>query len=59
MTITVTAVNDAPVAVDDTATTDEDTRASTSDVLTNDTDVDGDADLTRRSLVDRRRPTAR
>ena len=37
-----TAVNDAPVAVDDTATTDEDT-AVTINVLGNDTDVDGDA----------------
>ena len=43
MTITVTAVNDAPVAVDDAATTDEDTAAITRrDVLANDTDVDGD-----------------
>jgi hypothetical protein len=39
VSITVTSVNDAPVAADDTATTDEDT-AVTIDVLTNDTDVE-------------------
>ncbi|NET16682.1 MAG: tandem-95 repeat protein, partial [Okeania sp. SIO1H6] len=39
--ITVDPVNDAPVAVDDTATTNEDT-ATTGNVLTNDTDVNGD-----------------
>ena len=38
--ITVTSVNDAPVAVDDSATTAEDT-AVTIDVSANDTDVDG------------------
>lgn len=37
----ITFFNQAPVAVDDTATTDEDT-ATTFDVLGNDTDVDGD-----------------
>ncbi|WP_153559190.1 tandem-95 repeat protein, partial [Roseimaritima sediminicola] len=42
VTITVTAVNDAPVAVNDAATTDEDT-AVTIDVLSNDSDVDEDA----------------
>ena len=42
VSITVTSVNDAPVAVDDAATTDEET-AVTVEVLTNDTDVDGDA----------------
>ena len=36
-----TAVNDAPVAVDDSATTDEDTPVAIS-VLANDSDVDGD-----------------
>ncbi|MBE3957981.1 tandem-95 repeat protein, partial [Vibrio parahaemolyticus] len=41
MTVTVTPVNDSPVAVDDTVSTQEDT-AVTIDVLTNDTDVDGD-----------------
>ena len=41
MTITVNAVNDPPVAVDDSASTDEDS-AITIGVLTNDTDVDGD-----------------
>ncbi|GKY88985.1 Ig-like domain-containing protein [Sinisalibacter aestuarii] len=41
VTVEVTPVNDAPVAEDDTATTDEDT-AVTIDVLGNDTDPDGD-----------------
>ncbi|MBE2197677.1 MAG: tandem-95 repeat protein [Anaerolinea sp.] len=41
VTVTVNPVNDAPVAVDDAATTDEDT-AVTIDVLANDSDVDGD-----------------
>jgi gliding motility-associated-like protein len=40
LNITVTAVNDAPVAVADTKTVAEDTPA-TGNVLTNDTDVDG------------------
>lgn len=40
--ITLTAVNDAPVAVDDAATVNEDAVVQI-DVLTNDTDVDGDA----------------
>ncbi|HCH5332391.1 TPA: tandem-95 repeat protein [Vibrio parahaemolyticus] len=39
--VNVTPVNDAPVAKDDTAITDEDTPV-TIDVLSNDTDVDGD-----------------
>jgi hypothetical protein len=42
VTIDVTCVNDAPVANDDSATTDEDTGV-TINVLANDTDVDGDA----------------
>ncbi|MGR1189158.1 tandem-95 repeat protein [Vibrio parahaemolyticus] len=41
VTVTVTPVNDSPVAVDDTVSTQEDT-AVTIDVLSNDTDVDGD-----------------
>ncbi|HQH36618.1 MAG TPA: Ig-like domain-containing protein, partial [Anaerolineaceae bacterium] len=43
-TITVTPVNDAPVAVDDTATTAEDTPVDilVSTLLANDTDIDGD-----------------
>ena len=41
VTITVTDVNDPPVAVDDADTTDEDTPVSVS-VLTNDSDVEGD-----------------
>ncbi|RFM28396.1 Ig-like domain-containing protein, partial [Chitinophaga silvisoli] len=40
--ITVTAVNDAPVAVDDVITVNEDTNG-TGNVLTNDTDPDGNA----------------
>ncbi len=39
VTITVTAVNDAPVAVNDAATTTEETAVS-GDVLANDTDVE-------------------
>ncbi|WP_173010293.1 Ig-like domain-containing protein, partial [Mycolicibacterium sp. P9-64] len=39
VTITITAVNDTPVAGDDTATTNEDTPVS-GNVLTNDTDID-------------------
>src|SRR5207253_221745 len=41
VSITVTAVNDAPVAGNDTATTAEDTPATIA-VLANDSDVDGD-----------------
>ncbi|MBN2534616.1 MAG: tandem-95 repeat protein, partial [Spirochaetales bacterium] len=41
VTVTVNAVNDAPVAADDSASTNEDT-AVTIDVLANDTDIDGD-----------------
>ncbi|EJK2412831.1 tandem-95 repeat protein [Vibrio parahaemolyticus] len=41
VSVTVTPVNDAPVAKDDIATIQEDTTV-TIDVLTNDTDVDGD-----------------
>jgi Bacterial Ig domain len=41
VSITVNSVNDAPVAEDDQATTDED-KALTIDVLANDTEVDGD-----------------
>ena len=42
VTIAVTAVNDAPVAVDDTASTNEDSAGVTFDVLANDTDVEND-----------------
>jgi Bacterial Ig domain len=42
VTVTVTPVNDAPVAADDGLTTDEDVAGDT-DVLANDSDVDGDA----------------
>src|SRR5205085_2408124 len=41
VSVTVTSVNDAPVAVDDTLTTAEDA-AGTVDVLANDSDADGD-----------------
>jgi len=41
VSVNVIPVNDAPVAVDDTATTDEDTDV-TVDVLANDSDVEGD-----------------
>ncbi|WP_192859432.1 tandem-95 repeat protein, partial [Vibrio parahaemolyticus] len=41
VSVTVTPVNDSPVAVDDTVSTQEDT-AVTIDVLPNDSDVDGD-----------------
>ena len=49
VSITVNPVNDAPVAVGDTVSTDEDT-VFTGNVLTNDSDIDGDT-LTA-SLVD-------
>ncbi|MFN3148163.1 MAG: Ig-like domain-containing protein [Paracoccaceae bacterium] len=42
VTITITGVNDAPVAGDDTDTTDEDTGLEGA-LLGNDTDVEGDA----------------
>ncbi len=41
-TITVTGVNDAPVAVDDTLTVDEDASITNTNVIANDTDADGD-----------------
>ncbi len=47
--LTVTSVNDAPVATNDSATTNEDT-AVTIDVLDNDSDVDGDT-LTVKSVA--------
>ncbi len=42
LTITVTAVNDAPVAIADTATVLEDSALTNIDVISNDTDVEGD-----------------
>jgi len=52
VTVTVDAVNDAPVAVDDTAQTDEDTAVDI-DVLVNDSDLDGDAlDVTAATSAD-------
>ena len=53
VTVTVRPVNDAPVANDDAASTDEDVPV-TIPVLPNDTDVDGDT----LSVPGRRRPTA-
>ena len=41
MSVTVTCVDDAPVAVNDTATVAEDAGATAVDVLANDTDTDG------------------
>lgn len=43
VTITITGVNDPPVAVDDADTTPEDTPVTTPVVLPNDTDIDGDS----------------
>ena len=40
VTITITSVNDAPIAVDDSGTTTEDTPLNGTTVLTNDSDVD-------------------
>ena len=42
VTVTINPIDDSPVAVDDTATVDEDSEVDI-DVLDNDTDVDGDA----------------
>ena len=42
LTVTISGANDPPVAVDDVATTDENTAVTTGDVLLNDTDIDGD-----------------
>jgi plastocyanin len=41
-TITVSSVNDTPVAVDDALTIDEDSALTSTNVITNDTDVEGD-----------------
>ena len=49
MTVTVTAVNDAPVAFDDADSISED-GTSTVDVLANDSDVEGDT-LTIQSVT--------
>jgi VCBS repeat-containing protein len=43
VSISVTPVNDAPVAVDDAGTTNEDTPLAGTTVLANDTDIDGNA----------------
>ncbi|MBL0042589.1 MAG: tandem-95 repeat protein [Xanthomonadales bacterium] len=45
VTVTVTCVDDAPVAVADSATVNEDSGANTIAVLTNDTDIDGGTKL--------------
>ena len=50
VTITVTSVNDAPVAANDTFTTAEDTTSGAISLLPNDTDVDGDT-LTVQSIA--------
>ncbi|WP_151895358.1 cadherin-like domain-containing protein, partial [Patiriisocius marinistellae] len=50
VTVTVDPVNDGPVAVDDTATTDEDTPVLI-DVTANDTDLDGEIDPTTVTIV--------
>ena len=49
VTITVTCVNDPPVAVDDSTTTQEDTPV-TIDVAANDTDVDGNLNLSSATV---------
>ena len=54
VTVDVTPVNDAPVAVDDTATMDEDNAISI-DLTGNDRDVDG---IPSQSIASRSRPTA-
>ena len=46
LTITVTAVNDAPIAVEDNATVLEDAELTSINVITNDTDVDGNTSST-------------
>ena len=43
VTVTVDGVNDAPVAVNDTATVSEDSSSNIINVLANDTDIDGDS----------------
>ena len=50
LTITVTPVNDAPVAVADTATVLEDDETTRIDVITNDTDVEADS-LTLKAVT--------
>ncbi|MFT4924767.1 MAG: hypothetical protein ACI8WB_000851 [Phenylobacterium sp.] len=50
VTITITPINDAPVAANDTTSTTEDT-ALVIDVLANDTDVDGQSDIDSATLV--------
>ncbi|ULC58956.1 tandem-95 repeat protein [Flaviramulus sp. BrNp1-15] len=48
--LTVTSVNDTPVAIDDVASTDEDTPVLI-DILSNDTDIDGTIDPTSVTAV--------
>ena len=52
VTVTVTSTNDGPVAVNDAATTAEDTAVS-GNVLTNDTDVDAGTTLTATLVAER------
>ena len=51
VTVTVTPVNDAPVAHDDNTTLDEDSGSHVIDVLTNDTDIDAGDTLTVFSVT--------
>ncbi|WP_221793391.1 tandem-95 repeat protein [Oceanobacter mangrovi] len=50
VTLTITAVNDAPLANDDSVATDEDTELLI-DVAANDSDIDGSLDLTSVTLI--------
>src|SRR6185436_8095062 len=50
LTLSVTPVNDAPIGVNDSAATNEDTAVS-GNVLTNDTDVDGPAKTVTQFVV--------
>ncbi len=51
VTLTITSANDAPIAIDDFANTEQDTSVSI-DVLANDTDVDGDVLSIQSANVD-------
>ncbi|WP_105431449.1 DUF5801 repeats-in-toxin domain-containing protein [Neorhizobium sp. T6_25] len=56
--LTVTPVNDAPVAVDDVYFVDEDTTLSGANVLTNDTDAEGDTLIRVGNITVGGQPTA-
>ena len=51
LTVTVTSVNDAPVAIADTATVDEDAAITSIDVIVNDTDADTADTLTLTAVA--------